>query len=463
MEDIRGPFKGIIKDFKGRSACHKQDWASALRSGFRILALTTYIFFASALPVIDFREQLSRDTDGTLGTVELTLASTAICGIIHSIFGGQPLLIVGVAEPTITMYTYLYSFSKGRPVLGRELFFGLGFMDLRMNRSVAHSSCFIQCMLASSSYCRLWGSPSSVVLDSIVLHNSWKSWLWSSQEAIMSTSLGTCIIISLDSDKGMQDMGKVPVMYILAAFIPAMMVAGLYFFDHSVASQMAQQKEFNLKKPSAYHYDILVLEVMTLICGLLGISPSNGVLPQSPMHTKSLAVLKRQFPSMWTDGLLDFITMDAIDSGKNGKECQGRHVATSKQLENLWQNASRPISVDKELKNLKEAVMKGAGEEDAKENVDLEKHIEAFLPVRVNEQPVAVITCGTFNGCSTSGILFPLSFFLLISIRQHILPKLFQPEHLQELDASEYEETTGTPRNFSISLKVHPEENPRKH
>lgn len=40
------------------------------------------------------------------------------------------------------------------------------------------------------------------------------------------------------------------------------MVAGLYFFDHSVASQLAQQKEFNLKKPSAYHYDILVLGFM---------------------------------------------------------------------------------------------------------------------------------------------------------------------------------------------------------
>lgn len=32
----------------------------------------------------------------------------------------------------------------------------------------------------------------------------------------------------------------------------------------------------------------------TLICGLLGLPPSNGVLPQSPMHTRSLAVLRRQ-------------------------------------------------------------------------------------------------------------------------------------------------------------------------
>lgn len=59
--------------------------------------------------------------DGSLSSVE-TLASTAICGIIHSILGGQPLLILGVAEPTIIMYTYLYNFAKDRNDLGKELF-----------------------------------------------------------------------------------------------------------------------------------------------------------------------------------------------------------------------------------------------------------------------------------------------------------------------------------------------------
>ncbi len=57
-------------------------------------------------------------------------------------------------------------------------------------------------------------------------------------------------------------MGKVPQGYIFAAFVPAVMIAGLYFFDHSVASQMAQPKEFNLKKPPCYHYDIFILGIM---------------------------------------------------------------------------------------------------------------------------------------------------------------------------------------------------------
>ena len=59
--------------------------------------------------------------DGSLSTVE-TLASTALCGIIHSILGGQPLLILGVAEPTVIMYTYLYNFAKEREDLGHKLF-----------------------------------------------------------------------------------------------------------------------------------------------------------------------------------------------------------------------------------------------------------------------------------------------------------------------------------------------------
>ncbi|KAF4372403.1 hypothetical protein F8388_027076 [Cannabis sativa] len=63
------------------------------------------------------------EVDGSFSTVE-ALASTPICSIIHSISGGQPLLILGVAEPTVIMYTYLYNFAKGREDLGRELSFG---------------------------------------------------------------------------------------------------------------------------------------------------------------------------------------------------------------------------------------------------------------------------------------------------------------------------------------------------
>ncbi|MBA0830969.1 hypothetical protein Goarm_015462, partial [Gossypium armourianum] len=58
---------------------------------------------------------------GVLTAVQ-TLASTALCGIIHSIIGGQPLLILGVAEPTVIMYRFMFDFAKNRPDLGSQLF-----------------------------------------------------------------------------------------------------------------------------------------------------------------------------------------------------------------------------------------------------------------------------------------------------------------------------------------------------
>lgn len=60
-------------------------------------------------------------TDGVITAVQ-TLASTAICGIFQSLIGGQPLLIVGVSEPTSLMYTFMFRFSKSRSQLGPQLF-----------------------------------------------------------------------------------------------------------------------------------------------------------------------------------------------------------------------------------------------------------------------------------------------------------------------------------------------------
>ncbi|KAJ4707941.1 putative Boron transporter [Melia azedarach] len=611
MEKARAPFEGIIKDFKGRAACYKQDWIDALCTGVRILAPTTYIFFASALPVIAFGKQLSTDTDGTLSTVE-TLASTAICGIIHSVFGGQPLLILGVAEPTVIMYTYLYDFCKKRQALGQHLFLAWAgwvcvWTAIMLFLLAIFNACNIIC-----KFTRIAGELFSMLIAVLFIQEAVKGmvsefripkdedpnveeykfhWLYANgllavifAFGVLFTSLvtrrarswryGTGWLRSLIADYGVPlmvllwtalsysvpgelpsdvprrlyspllwdsaslhhwrvivDMPKVPVLYIFAAIIPALMIAGLYFFDHSVASQMAQQKEFNLRNPSSYHYDILLLGIMTLICGLLGLPPSNGVLPQSPMHTKSLAILKRQQ-----------MRKKMVRSAKEGmkqhvsnSELYGRMQAvfiemdTSPRKSDLMRNSSVP----KELEDLKEVVMNADDGGDAKGKFDPEKHIDAYLPVRVNEQRVSnalqsllvgisMIAVPILNKVPTSvlwgyfaymaidslpenqfwerllllfitprrrykvlegvhasfvelvpfkaiamftifqllyflvcfgitwipiaGVLFPLPFFLLIGVRHYILPKMFHPNHLQELDSSGYEEIAGAPQ-----------------
>lgn len=87
-----------------------------------------------------------------------------------------------------------------------------------------------------------------IYISSISFQRDSKFFFLASEDCLQTH---TCIVV--------QDMLNVPPLYIVGAFIPATMIAVLYYFDHSVASQLAQQKEFNLKKPASYHYDLLLL------------------------------------------------------------------------------------------------------------------------------------------------------------------------------------------------------------
>lgn len=53
---------------------------------------------------------------------------------------------------------------------------------------------------------------------------------------------------------------------------------------------MAQGSEFPLRKPPGFHYDFFLLGITTFIAGLIGLPAPNGLIPQAPIHTKSLLV-----------------------------------------------------------------------------------------------------------------------------------------------------------------------------
>nr|GMD33815.1 boron transporter 4-like [Ipomoea batatas] len=576
MQNLRTPFRGIAEDVRGRVACYKQDWVAGIRSG---IGFWVYLNLRFCL--------LEIKIDGSLSAVE-TLSSTAICGIMHSILGGQPLLILGVAEPTIIMYTYLYKFAKDQKDLGQELYlawtgwvcvwtalmlfllaiFNAGRVINRFTRIAGETFGMLIAVLFIQEAIKGMVSEFNVPKDEDpksdknqfqwlytngllgvifslgLLYTALKSrkarswwygtgWfrsfiadygvplmvlVWSalsySIPAKVPSGVPRRLYSPLAWDSGatqhwtvIQDMGRVPAAYIFAALIPAMMIAGLYFFDHSVASQLAQQKEFNLKNPSAYHYDIFLLGFMTLLCGLIGLPPSNGVLPQSPMHTKSLVVLKRK--QLMRRKMVE-TAKESIRQKESKQGMYGKMQAVFIEID-----SSSISAVDKELEDLKEAVMKiGNGGEKGNDTFDPEKHIDEYLPVRVNEQRVSnllqsvlvaasvcavpvmkkiptsvlwgyfaymaidslpgnqlwermlllfitparrfkhiviftvfqfvyLLLCYGVTLIPIAGILFPVPFFLLITIRQHLLPKLLPPRSLQELDAAEYEEIAG--------------------
>ncbi|KAJ1418275.1 Bicarbonate transporter, C-terminal [Sesbania bispinosa] len=436
--------------------CAKQDWTSGFRAGIRILAPTTYIFFASAIPVISFGEQLERNTDGTLTAVQ-TLASTALCGIIHSIIGGQPLLILGVAEPTVLMYTFMYNFAKDRKDLGHKLFLpwtGWVCLDCPVALLAGHSWCMLHnpqiytpCWLIISIFKGLveeFGVPKTQRegTNQIALQSSWlfgngmfalvlsfgllytglrsrkaRSWrygtgwlrgfiadygvplmvlIWTGVSYIPVNKVPRGIPRRLFSPNPwspgaysnwtvVKEMLNVPPLYIIGAFIPATMIAVLYYFDHSVASQLAQQKEFNLRKPSSYHYDLLLLGFLTILCGLIGIPPSNGVIPQSPMHTKSLATLKHQ--------LLRHKLVSTARTSMQKNVNLTQLYQSMKEAYDVMQTPLVPHMAPtlglKELKESTIALVSSHGYMDAPVDevvFDVNKDVDDLLPVEVKEQ-----------------------------------------------------------------------------
>ncbi|KAL9272823.1 putative boron transporter 2 [Drosera capensis] len=524
MEESFVPFRGIKNDLKARFLCYKQDWIGGLRAGIRILAPTTYIFFASAIPVISFGEQLERNTgiktsfalsisvvdpitvrsysdlssdryyvaDGSLTAVQ-TLASTSLCGIIHSIFGGQPLLILGVAEPTVLMYTFMYNFAKDRKDLGHHLFlpwaawvcvwtalllfllavlgacsiinrftrvagelFGLLIAMLFMQQAIRASILVIFCYIALMGVVEEFGIPQRENPNEVALLPSWRfgngmfalvlsfgllftslssrkarSWrygtgwlrgfiadygvplmvlVWTAVSYIPVHDVPSGIPRRLFSPNPwspgaysnwtvVKEMLNVPLLYIIGAFIPATMIAVLYYFDHSVASQLAQQQEFNLKKPSSYHYDLLLLGFLTILCGLLGIPPSNGVIPQSPMHTKSLATLKHQL-------LRNKLVATARKSIKMNSNL-GQLYTSMKDAYNEMQTPlvyQMPPTLG--LKELKESTIEKAASTGyigapVDETVfDVDKDIDELLPVEVKEQRLSnLLQALMVSGC----------------------------------------------------------------
>ncbi|KAK4437234.1 putative boron transporter 2 [Sesamum alatum] len=483
MEETFVPFRGIKNDLKGRLLCYKQDWSGGWRAGIRILAPTTYIFFASAIPVISFGEQLERNTNGTLTAVQ-TLASTALCGVIHSVIGGQPLLILGVAEPTVLMYTFMFDFAKDRKDLGQKLFLAwtgwvcvwtalllfllavLGACSIinRFTRVAGELFGLLIAMLFMQQAIRgvveEFGIPERENTKATALLPSWRfgngmfalvlsfgllltalrsrkarawrygaGWLrgfiadygvplmvlvWTAVSYIPVNDVPRGIPRRLFSPNPwsagaysnwtvIKDMVNVPPLYIIGAFIPATMIAVLYYFDHSVASQLAQQKEFNLKKPSSYHYDLLLLGFLVILCGLIGIPPSNGVIPQSPMHTKSLATLKHQL----LRNKLVSTARASIRKNANLSQLYRSMQDAYTEMQTPLVYQTPPALGLRELKDstIQRASTSGYMDAPVDETIfDVDKDIDDLLPVEVKEQRLSNLLQALMVGCCVAAM-----------------------------------------------------------
>ncbi|GKV29530.1 hypothetical protein SLEP1_g38451 [Rubroshorea leprosula] len=537
-----------------------------------ILAPTTYIFFASAIPVISFGEQLERDTDGVLTAVQ-TLASTALCGIIHSIIGGQPLLILGVAEPTVIMYTFMFNFAKSRPDLGSKLFlawsgwicvwtaillfllaiFGACSIINRFTRLAGELFGLLIAMLfmqqAIKGLVNEFWIPERENPKSIEFQPSWRfangmfalilsfgllltalrsrkarAWrygsgllrgfiadygvplmvlVWTAVSYIPAGSIPKGIPRRLFSPNPwspgayenwtvIKDMLNVPVLYIIGAFIPATTLAVLYYFDHSVASQLAQQKEFNLRKPPSFHYDLLLLGFLLLRNKL--VATAHKCMRNNTSLGEVYGSMQEAYRHMQTPLIYQEPSAQGLKELKESTIQMALSMGDAPVDETVFDVEKEiddllPVEVkEQRLSNLLQAIIVGGcvaampfikmiptsvlwgyfafmAIESLPGNQFWERILLLFtapsrrykvlgdyhstfmetvpfktIAVFTLFQTVYLLVCFGITWIPIAGVLFPLMIMLLVPVRQYILPKFFKGEHLRDLDAAAYEE-----------------------
>ena len=75
------------------------------------LGSVAFLYFASLSPIITFGGLLGDATENRLAALESLLAG-CICGLIYSLFSGQPLALLNATGPVLVFETILYRVCK---------------------------------------------------------------------------------------------------------------------------------------------------------------------------------------------------------------------------------------------------------------------------------------------------------------------------------------------------------------
>ena len=95
----------MIQDIRRRIPHYFSDFRDGFHS--KSLASVLFLFFACLAPAVTFGGIMAELTDNHIGAVEMIVGS-ALCGVVYSLFAGQPLIILGGTGPLLVCTWLLY-------------------------------------------------------------------------------------------------------------------------------------------------------------------------------------------------------------------------------------------------------------------------------------------------------------------------------------------------------------------
>ncbi|KAJ8272700.1 hypothetical protein GJAV_G00092390 [Gymnothorax javanicus] len=139
-------FGGVIRDARRRYPKYISDFKDAMNP--QCMAAVIFIYFAALSPAITFGGLLSEKTDGLIGVSEMIIA-TSIQGVIFSIIGANPVLIVGFSGPVLVFEEAFFSFCRdnGMEYLTGRMWIGFWLIIIVVTM-VAFEGSFLVCFVS---------------------------------------------------------------------------------------------------------------------------------------------------------------------------------------------------------------------------------------------------------------------------------------------------------------------------
>ncbi|KZV93780.1 hypothetical protein EXIGLDRAFT_612554 [Exidia glandulosa HHB12029] len=347
------PFRGMLHDVRRRLPWYLSDWTTAFHKAnlYRVLAASLRMFFLNLAPAVSYLLDMNRRTGGTYGINEVLLAS-ALPLVVFSIFSVQPLTIVGVTG-LINLFNYTnydivtryegvdYLQFQAWMLIWAAIFHILGaifnFCDFTRFITDMTSTTFglyvgviyiqkgIELLVFefSSSAVDGWLAVLVAVLFTVIVYlveragqaspvPFWlRKFIW--DYGFICGIIFFAGFVHIPGHLKDANLSKLP---ITKAFFPSterswvvpfwelsgkwvavaipfgFLLTLLFYFDHNVSSLMAQARHFPVERPAGFHWDFFLLGITTLVSGILGLPAPNGLVPQAPVHTESLSVMK---------------------------------------------------------------------------------------------------------------------------------------------------------------------------
>ncbi|XP_032210826.1 anion exchange protein 3 isoform X3 [Mustela erminea] len=335
-------FGGLVRDVKRRYPHYPSDLRDALHS--QCVAAVLFIYFAALSPAITFGGLLGEKTEGLMGVSEL-IVSTAVLGVLFSLLGAQPLLVVGFSGPLLVfeeaffkeifaflislIFIYetfhkLYKVFTEHPLLPFYPPEGALEAGLELNGSAVPpteglpgprnqpNTALLSLILMLGTFLIAFflrkfrnsrflggkarriigdfGIPISILVMVLVDYSITDTY---TQKLTVPTGLSvtsphkrTWFIPPLGSAR------PFPPWMMVAAAVPALLVLILIFMETQITALIVSQKARRLLKGSGFHLDLLLIGSLGGLCGLFGLPWLTAATVRSVTHVNALTVMR---------------------------------------------------------------------------------------------------------------------------------------------------------------------------